>query len=156
MTSSFCTLIQTSPTVESFGGKKDSHSPPGKSHRALSVPLFNGSIAIPTPSCLRALFPYGYCAISYSCGCLSDINAYFPCQPSRLNWIEGGEREWEIKWEMACKGKEREGDEHRARDWRSDLQSGVKEAIVASLSNCTSTHRALWTLRAHLSFICLA
>lgn len=83
----FITLIQASPAADRrvIWRKKDTHFCPRKSQGALSLPLFNGSIAIPTPSCLRALFPYGYCAIIYPCRCLADINAYFPCQPSKLN-----------------------------------------------------------------------
>lgn len=84
--------------VESFGGRETVLSLRGKSHGALSVALFNGSTAILTPSCLRALFPYCYCTISYPCGCLADIKAYLPCQLSKLSSTEGGE-----------KGRERKG-----------------------------------------------
>lgn len=91
VTSSHSDPDQSCCSEQSHLVEEDSHFPLRKSHGALSSPLFNGSIAVPTPSCSRALFPYGYCTIRYLCGCLADINAYFPCQPSKLNWIGGGE-----------------------------------------------------------------
>lgn len=63
----------------------------GKLHAALSIALFNGSIAIPTPFRMRSLFPYCYCTIRYLCGCPLDVNAYSLCQQSELNSTQGGE-----------------------------------------------------------------
>lgn len=84
----------------------------GKSHAALSIALFNGSIAIPTPSCMRSLFPYCYCTISYLCGCPVDVNAYSLCRQSELNSTQGGEsgggeekdREEITKWHASRSG----------------------------------------------------
>lgn len=96
--------------LESFAGR-DSHFPPRKSLGALSSPLFNGSIAILTPSCLRALFPCGYCAISYSCGFMADTNAYFPCQPGKLNWIGVGGRKTRDKVRCVLKNDAKKQEE---------------------------------------------
>lgn len=79
--------------AESLGRRKTVLALRGKSHAALSITLFNGSIAIPTPSRMRSLFPYCYCTISYLCGCPVDVNAYSLCQQSELNSTQGGESE---------------------------------------------------------------
>lgn len=119
-----------------------------KSHAASSSPLFNGPIAVPTPSCLRALFPYGYCTIRYFCRCLADINAYFPCQPSKLNRIGGGERKngglndrWPTK-------KARQSE-------RGRLSNKLKELLVfVRLELWTLMQVSLYcTFIVHLSFV---
>lgn len=88
--SSFSSLVLFK-VAEWLGRRKTVLALRGKSHAALSIALFNGSIAIPTPSSMRSLFPFCYCTISYLCGCPVDVNAYSLCQQSELNsrW-----REW--------------------------------------------------------------
>lgn len=102
--------------AEWLGGRETVLALCGKSHGALSIALFNGSIAIPTPSCRRSLFPYCYCTISYLCGCPVDVNAYSLCRQSELNSTQGG----------GSGG----GGERRGRKTVNDMQPGVAEGPI--------------------------
>lgn len=102
--------------AEWLGGRETALALHGKSHAALSIALFNGSIAIPTPSCIRSLFPYCYCTISYLCGCPVDVNAYSLCWQSELNSTQGGESGG--------------GGERRGRKSVNDMQPGVAEGPI--------------------------
>lgn len=95
-----CALIPefVAPVYESILGTRNTCFPPSKSVRAF---LFNGSIVMPTPSCVRALFPMVIApSLTLAESCLTQTHTSHAMQ-SKLNRIgsgKGGDGRLSERW----------------------------------------------------------